>query len=322
VNPGRLRYYRSERPEDITSLVDRTSLIPTKPYRDFHLRMNVGLAPDGERMALVILAVSADNSVPFNTPVIFLGKRSGLDFTFEDPKQYAEAMGFFYPQVAATNDGIIIVGEMWDDPARHPARLIHLDWSGKLVHREDLPMTWDGSYLCYDMRPVGPDWGRLLLYVNKSPKDESAVFNHELWEYDVAAKRLAMVRSVPATNQVSNPARLALFPSGECILINGPSSGQLHAWDGNLRGRRKVEHQPIPGTDPLLMGYQGSYYIFVPNVCYGSLPGGDEFYVAYNCPNPNKLATDTGPCSFLLWRMRGAAQPGQTGRTSQPSDAG
>ena len=72
--PGKLRYYRSKEPEDISILIDRTELIPTEPYGEFHLRMNVGISPDGDRMALVILAVSADGSVPFNTPVIFFGK--------------------------------------------------------------------------------------------------------------------------------------------------------------------------------------------------------------------------------------------------------
>ena len=92
---GKIKYYRSEKPEDISTLVDGTELIPTKPYSEFHLRMNVGISQDGDRMALVILAVSADGSVPFNMPVIFFGKRQGLDFIFQKPMSYEKPMGFF-----------------------------------------------------------------------------------------------------------------------------------------------------------------------------------------------------------------------------------
>jgi hypothetical protein len=80
--PGRsmhlstIRYYRTSTPGDITTLVDRSERIPiTKPYDNFHTRMNVGVTQDGKRLALVILAISEDGTVPFNTPVIFFGSR-------------------------------------------------------------------------------------------------------------------------------------------------------------------------------------------------------------------------------------------------------
>ena len=92
--------------------MDRTELLPTETYDSFHLRMNVGLSPDGHWMALVILAISEDGSVPFNTPVVFVGERQGLDFVFQPPVRYAEPMSLFYPQVAAIKEGIIIVGEV------------------------------------------------------------------------------------------------------------------------------------------------------------------------------------------------------------------
>ena len=111
-SPGRLHYFRSKLPEDVSILMDRTELLPTETYDSFHLRMNVGLSPDGHRVALVILSISEDGSVPFNTPVVFIGERQGLDFVFQPPVRYAEPMSLFYPQVAATKEGIIIVGEV------------------------------------------------------------------------------------------------------------------------------------------------------------------------------------------------------------------
>ena len=44
-----LRCYRSARPEDVTEWVDRTELIPTQPFDQFHARMNVAVTADGER---------------------------------------------------------------------------------------------------------------------------------------------------------------------------------------------------------------------------------------------------------------------------------
>lgn len=76
--PGRIRYFRSAAPDDISSFVDRTALLPhVPPYNEFHLRMNVGISQDGERAALVVLAISKDGRVPFNTPVIFLADKNG-----------------------------------------------------------------------------------------------------------------------------------------------------------------------------------------------------------------------------------------------------
>ena len=107
-----------------------------------------GLSPDGHRIALV---VSEDGSISFNGPVVFVGEKQGLDFVFQPPIRYAEPMSLFYPQVAATNDGIIIVGQVWDNSARVTTRLLHLDWQGKLVHREDLPVVGDGNFLSLDL---------------------------------------------------------------------------------------------------------------------------------------------------------------------------
>ncbi|MBI2843447.1 MAG: carboxypeptidase regulatory-like domain-containing protein, partial [Armatimonadetes bacterium] len=112
---GTIHYYRSARPNDITELVDRTSLIPLVGFNSFHIRQNVGVSPDGSKMALVTLAWPTNTyPVAGNTPVIFRGTRSGPDFVFSNPVQYAEPMGLFYPQVCTRNDGqIIIVGEVW-----------------------------------------------------------------------------------------------------------------------------------------------------------------------------------------------------------------
>ncbi|HRK35451.1 MAG TPA: hypothetical protein PLJ47_12715, partial [Candidatus Hydrogenedentes bacterium] len=116
-SPGTLRYFRSAAPENVSQLVDRTECIPSgAPYNAFHLRMNAGISANGQRAALVILAISKDGSVPFNTPVIFHAERQGEDFVFRNAIKYAEPQGFFYPQIALTDAGTIVVGQVWNKP--------------------------------------------------------------------------------------------------------------------------------------------------------------------------------------------------------------
>src|SRR5206468_3487846 len=73
LKPGVLHYFRSSTPDDISSVVDRTELIPRDVYNEFHLRMNVGLSPDGNKLVWVVLAFSIAGKVAFNPPVGFFG---------------------------------------------------------------------------------------------------------------------------------------------------------------------------------------------------------------------------------------------------------
>jgi hypothetical protein len=301
-NKGKLRYYRSKDPDDISTLIDRTELIPTEPYNDFHLRMNVGVSPDSKRMVLVILAISEDGSVPFNTPVIFFGERQGLDFVFQKPTKYENAMGFFYPQVAVTDDGIVIVGEIWDDKEIHTTRIIHIDWNGKLVHREDLPANGNGSYFSYDLRPINPkDWSKLIIYYNRYPEGRK-VCHHEFWEYNTKTKQLKLLKSLEVEDSLANSGKWIPVSDKYSIFINNPSMGQYNIWEGDILGDGSVNRTPLPNTNPIELGYQATAYTFVPNVLQGSVVS-DEIYLASDCFNSDKKPDKSGPCSFLLWRL-------------------
>ena len=307
-NSGRLRYLRSRRPEDITELEDRTSLLPTKPFADFHLRMNVGISRDGTRMALVILAISEDDSIPFNTPVVFFGKRKGLDFVFDEPKQYAEPTGLFYPMIAATTNGVVIVGENWTkwtaETPRSWMTLLHIGWNGQLLHREDSVMDSDGTYMAFDLRPVSTaSWNKLALYMDRVPKDQSKPCRHEVWLYDVVARKLSLVRSIETTQQLSNYGKWVPISPTDSILLNNPCMGVLHAWSGDLFGSGDITHEAIPGTDPIALGYSASAYLFVPSPLHGSVESGNGFYLASDFYNQPQGAGKVSSCSFLLWRM-------------------
>jgi hypothetical protein len=307
-NAGRIRYYRSAAPEDITTLEDRTSLLPTTPYSDFHLRMNAAVSQDGNRMALVILAISQDGSVPFNTPVIFLGQRSGPDFVFENAKPYADPSSFFYPQVVVVDAGIVVIGEDWDNHDRLGTRIIKLNGEGQFLDSKDIVPPQDGSRFCYDVRPEsGKDWSNLILYVNGAPAGSTAATpTHEFWRYNVASGELNMLNSLPVSGGMASGGRLVPSPNGGYVFVNNPSGAQLYVWEGDLLHNTEagtVTNRPIPGVDPPGMGYQGDYYISVPNPVYGSLPTGRQFYVATDCPNVGKSPKEEGPCSLLMWQM-------------------
>jgi len=234
-SPGTIRYFRSAEPEAISQLVDRTELIPrVAPYNEFHLRMNASISRDGERAAIVILAISKDGSVPFNTPVIFQADKQGPDFVFRNPVNYAEPMGFFYPQIALTDSGTVIVGQLWDDPDRSITRLLQLDGAGKITYREDLPATTDGNYWCCDLRPIAHDnWNTLVLYYNKYPKDKQDC-RHEFWTYTPATNTLTMRRSISVPEGQINYGKWIPVSAQRSFFIHNPSMGTYEAYDGNL----------------------------------------------------------------------------------------
>jgi hypothetical protein len=302
LKPGVLRYFRSAAPEDITSVVDRTELIPTEPYNQFHLRMNVGLSADGKRLVWVVLAVSADGHVPFNTPVVFFAERKGADFVFQKPIAYAPAMGLFYPLVAVVESGAVVVGELWDDAKRPRARLVQFDWSGKLLHQEDLPQEGEGSHLAYDLKPMPGQPGDLILYATRSPADHRNC-SHEFWTYSTKEMRLKLLRSVETDYSWSNPGKWLPLSKHQSAFINNPSLGQLCAWHGDILGGGTVKRTLLAKSNPITLGLQGSYYVMSPSALIGSDQKPGEFYVMTDAPNAGKKAEEVGPCSLMLYRL-------------------
>jgi len=302
-NYGRIHYYRSDKPEDITNLVDRTELIPTQPYEDYHLRMNVGVSQDGQHVVLVILAISEDGKVPFNTPVMFVGEKQGVDFVFKEPFQYAEPMGFFYPQVAVTNDGIVLVAEMWDKEDIHYTKLLHLDWNYKIIHREDIPVDVAGNHFSYDMRPQNQDdWSKLIIYYNRHPSDNKDN-RHEFWRYDTKTMKLELLRSIDTEPGLSNGGKWIPIDKNRSVFINNPSMGQLMTWEGDILGEGEITRTPMDKANPIEMGYQGSVYMFTPNVLQGSIISEGDIYIATEFIGKERKPDKPGPCSFMLWRL-------------------
>jgi hypothetical protein len=310
LKPGRLKYYRSAAPEDISTLVDRTELIPQDVFNQFHLRMNVGLSPDSQKLVWVVLAVSSDGKVRFNTPVVFYGQRRGPDFVFQKPMAYAPPMGLFYPLVAVVESGAVVVGELWDDAKRPRARLLQLDWAGKVTHQEELPSDRDGTYCVYDLKPKPGEPNRFVLYASRSPAEQKECF-HEFWEYSADEKsrpRLRRVAAVPTEYSWSNTGKWLPLSERHSVFVNNPSSGQLCVWHGNILEGGPVSRTLLPRSNPMTLGLSGSYYVMSPSPLVGSLQKPGEFYVMTDNPNAGKKSENVGPCSFLLYRFEQSAR--------------
>lgn len=302
LKPGVLRYFRSAAPEDITRVLDRTELIPTNAFNEFHLRMNVGMSATGNKLVWVALAVSADGKVPFNTPVVFFAERKGADFVFQKPIAYAPAMGLFYPQVAVIDTGVVVVGELWDD-AKHPrARLVQFDWSGKVLHQEDLPCEAEGNHCAYDLKPLPGQPHSFVIYATQTPADHRGCA-HEFWSYSAQAMRLRLLRSIPADYSWSNPGKWIELSEYMSVFINNPSLGQLCAWHGDILGGGPVKRSTLGRSNPISLGLQGCYYIMSPGPLAGSRPTPGEIYIMTDAPNAVKKAEEAGPCSLLLYRL-------------------
>ncbi|MCC6795364.1 MAG: hypothetical protein IT366_09620 [Candidatus Hydrogenedentes bacterium] len=301
---GTLRYFRSAAPDDISQLVDLSELIPrTPPYNEFHLRMNAGISRDGSRAAIVILAISKDGSVPFNTPVIFLGDRKGADFVFRDPVKYAEAQGFFYPQIALTDSGTVLVGQQWDNKDRSTTRVIHLDDTGKEVHRAELPAEADGNFWCCDLRPVNADdWSKLVLYYNKYPKGGQDC-RHEFWTYEPATRALSQRRSIVVPEGRINYGKWVPIAEGCSFFLHNPSMGTFETISGDLLGDGDFAVARLMATNPATLGYAGTAYTFVPNALQGSVQSNEAVWFACDYIPQKNDSKERTRGAFLLYRV-------------------
>lgn len=302
--PGEIRYLRSSAPDDATSFVDRSELIPKElPFNEFHLRMNVGLSRDGQRAALLVLAISKDGSVPFNTPVLFLADKVGPDLVFRKPVQYAEPMGLFYPQVAYTDDGIVVIGQVWDNKDRSTARLLHLSADATLLHRVEFPAESDGNYWCCDLRPESAaNWATLNAYYCKYPKGGQDC-RHEFWTYDVQARSLILRKSIVVPEGQVNSGKCIPLAPNRALFLHNPQMGTFEVYDGDLFHGGDFTMSALPATNPLSQGYAGSACTFVPNPLQGSLPSPSGIWFATDTLVEKLRPEDRLRANLLLYRL-------------------
>ncbi|MEM7205379.1 MAG: hypothetical protein AAF628_34305 [Planctomycetota bacterium] len=302
---GTVRYLRSARPGAVDAWLDRTECLPVGRYPHWAAkRKNVGISRDGQRAVLVTLTAFQQGSSLQNWPLIAFGQRDGDDFQFGEPRRWAdEQLPFFYPQVAVTDHGPVLVGAVDADPSRH-AELVHLDDEGAVLFRQRLPhpqgtaQTW-----AYDLQPLDPDdWSRLVLVRSIRPADrpETAL---ELWLYDARARTLVRQRRVDfaaAHAARANAGHFLVARDRAPVFINEPNSRQLAAWQGDLIGDGPCAPVSLPRTQVADFGYRTIRSVFVPSVLHGSIPHAGSRAVAadvaYAAGEPTRVA-------WLLWRV-------------------
>jgi len=307
---GDVRYLVSTSPEDVTRFEDRSERIPRTAYPTFHQnRKNVGLDRRGERAVLFVLSDYVESRYLMNTPLFFAGRveatENGTEIRFEEPRVFGPPTQFFYPQVAATDEGPVLVGAVHDEPSRH-AELVHLDWEGNVLFHERLPFpegqanTW-----AYELEPFDPDdWSRLLLVRSIVPA-EGTLRTIEFWAYDTRARTLSLLRSIPNdfahALSITNAGQVWTRPGRPPLFLNEPASQAVRVWEGELEGPGPMRLVPLPGTRVAELGLPSIRSVFLPSVLQGSRIDSGPLALALDADLACTPAGESSPCAWLLW---------------------
>ena len=303
---GDVRYLRSSQPEDVAEFEDQSQRIPRDDYPTFHQnRKNVGIDRNGQRVVLVVLTDFEPDRYLMNTPLIFLGEVDGGQLSFRDPVVFGPQTPFFYPQVAATDQGPVLLGSVDYDPSRH-AELVHLDWNGELLAHVRLPFpeveaqTWS-----YEMEPIDPlDWSRLMIVRSIIPEQGERRWI-EFWTYDARTRELACLRSIEndlsREPSLTNAGQLWTQIGSPPLFLNEPASSAVYAWEGVLESTQRLRLAPLSETRTRAIGLSSIRSLFVPSVLQGSLPSRGRRALALDANLSCTPKGESGPCAWLLW---------------------
>ena len=133
-------------------------------------------------------------------------------------------------------EGIVLVGEVWDDAKRATGRLVHLAWDTKVLYEQELPAdAAEGSYCSYDMRPAAPGTReRLLLYHGMQPRQ--GPWRHQFLTYDVPTRTLTQRCEVEAEYGYSNAGKWVYVSPRRSAFVNNPSMSRICVWAGDILG--------------------------------------------------------------------------------------
>ncbi len=290
----KIRYYRSANPNDLSSLVDRSSMIDDSEIADYHTRMNVGINMTGDRAVLVSLAWDTPGLMN-NTLLVSVGTKVGNDFHFAAPRTYCMKMrSIFYPQVACTDYGVVIAGQIYDKATKEKdivtSLLVQIDWGGTVVNRIDLPCpnVATGHFTTCDMRPIDPqDWSKLTIAQSIYSTEPGVTEGTEIYVYD------AMTHELTRKNFLEGPenqGKLVVVDEHFSFFLNNPSQRNHCVWQGDILGGQKITHQPLAGGDIVAAGYPSCLYNYLPNVLTGSVVDLKNLYFATDVKNPNDEA--------------------------------
>jgi len=289
---GRMKYYRSQYPEDIRYLLDKTSCLGTMP--SFHPRTGFGINKEGTKIGWQILTENKDG-YRYNTPILYRGTRSGLDFVFSSPVKWNSNTGieFFYPQVIVNDYGYVLVGQIWSGSTMLNARLYQLNTSG--TKTATVNFSTNGDYI-YDVRPLtATDFNSVTL------TSSNTTGTHRVRVWDSSTRTWAQKSSFTAP---TNPGRLFQLTSTSSVFLHNPYGGNIAAVEGDLLRGGSVTSYNVSGATPITAGYLLTGSGCIPNLKDGSvIPKPGEFYYAIDAHNPGSIWGQFGPTSYLLYRM-------------------
>jgi hypothetical protein len=217
-------------------------------------------------------------------------------------------MDFFYPQVAATPDGIVIVGQYGHKVGasmRHTTRLVHVGWDGKQRFSADLPADEsDGNYWCFDLHPLEPsDWSKLVLYHNKYSHTSDEATGHEFWLYDVPTHELTLRRTIQASRGLMGYGKWTPISENVSALLNGvwgTGKNDIYTWVGNLLGEGDISGSVLAGAAAEDLGYARRAGLCIAHPLQGSVMTPGELIVASDLQHTGDGVKSH---SFVAWRL-------------------
>ncbi len=315
-----IRYYRSAHPNDLSSLLDRSNLIDDGQIADYHTRMNVGVNKTGDRAVLVSLAWNTPGLMN-NTLLVSFGTKVGDDFHFAAPRTYYMKMkSIFYPQVACTDYGVVIVGQLFDKSTKETdivtSMLVQMDWGGTVVNRMDLPgpRAPTGHFMTCDLRPIDPhDWRKLTIAQSIYSTEPGITEGTEIYLYDAMSHELTRMNFLEGPE---NYGKLVVVDEHFSFFLNNPGQSKHCVWQGDILGGQKIKHQPLAGGDITAAGYPSSTYNYLPNALTGSVVDLENLYFATDVKNPNDEAY-----SLVAYKLDITQRSPATSRPVEPAAA-
>ena len=312
-----IRYYRSAKPNDLSSLLDRSDRIEAGQIADYHTRMNVGVNQTGDRAVIVSLAWNTPGLMN-NTLLVSFGTKVGDDFHFAAPRTYYLKMkSIFYPQVACTDYGVVIVGHLYDKATKEKdlvtSLLVQIDWGGTVVNHVDLPHpnVPAGHFTTCDLRPMDPqDWRQLTIAQSIYSTEPGITEGTEIYTYDALTHELARKNFLEGPE---NPGKLLVVDEHFSFFLNNPGHGRHSVWQGDILGGQKITCQPLVGGDIMAAGYPSSTYNYLPNALTGSVVDMNNLYFATDVKNPDDEAS-----SLVAYKLSLRQPPASTNRPAGP----
>ena len=261
-----------------------------------------GPMPQTREHILLARQVGVPYIVVFMNKVDLVDDEELLELVEMEVRELLDKYGF------PGDDVPVVYGAASDDQGRGPVteRVLHVDWRGTMLHREDFPADGLEQRSGFDLRPAGTDtWDGLVISRSRTPRTRT-VTTYEIWEYDVRVRRLRLLRSLEVPYDNAKGGKWLPVSEGRSLYVDSVSAGGLRFWEGDVLGEGRLVRRHSPGRVPGL-GLRGRLYFFVPNPLRGSVCPPEDFAIAASRSYRDDADGGIRLRSFEMWRLRLAA---------------